>query len=76
MVNINKLKARVVENGMSIPELAKEMGLDKSTLYRKLRDDGAGLLVGEATQIISILKLSLSHVLARRKYLCSFFQSL
>lgn len=58
MVNINKLKARVVENGMSLSELAKEMGIDKSTLYRKLRDDGAGLLVGEATQIISILNLS------------------
>ena len=35
MVNVNKLRGKIVENGMSIPELAANIGIDKATFYRK-----------------------------------------
>lgn len=36
-MNINKLKGKVVENGMSNPLFAAEIGMDYSTLLRKYK---------------------------------------
>jgi transcriptional regulator with XRE-family HTH domain len=36
MVNTRKLKGLLVEKGISVEGLAKAIGLNKSTLYRKL----------------------------------------
>lgn len=58
MVNINKLKGKVVENGLTIGKLAKEIGLDKSTLYRKLNNDGETFTIREANLICSVLGLN------------------
>ena len=37
MACINKLKAKLVEHGIGVVEFAAEIGIDSSTLYRKLR---------------------------------------
>ena len=58
MVNINKLKGKIVENGLTIGKLAKEIGLDKSTLYRKLNNDGETFTIREANLICSVLGLT------------------
>lgn len=58
MVNVNKLKGKIVECGMNVPKLAKEIGIDKSTLYRKLQDDGDSITIKEASLIIDVLKLT------------------
>lgn len=58
MVNVNKLKGKIVECGMNIPKLAKEIGIDKSTLYRKLQDDGESITIKEASLIINALNLT------------------
>ena len=34
------------------------MGIDQSTLYRKLRKNGAGLTVKDAQQLVEILQLT------------------
>lgn len=57
-VNVNLLKAKLVERGLNISGLAKMIGLDKATLYRKLQNGGAGLLVKEANAIVVALELS------------------
>ena len=31
MVNVNKLKGKIVENGLTIGTLAKKLGIDRST---------------------------------------------
>lgn len=58
MVNINKLKGKIVENGLTIERLAKKIGLDRSTLYRKINNDGETFTIREANLICSALELS------------------
>lgn len=58
MVNVNKLKGKIVENEKTIAELAEKIGLDRSTLYRKLSSDGETFTIKEANLICKELKLS------------------
>ena len=58
MVNVNKLKGKIVEQGMNVEKLAKKIGIDKSTLYRKLQDEGESITIKEASLIIEVLKLT------------------
>lgn len=62
MVNVNKLKGKLVEKGTNVSELAKEIGIDKSTLYRKLRGNGEEISIKEANLIIKALNLNLEEV--------------
>lgn len=40
MFNENRFNAQLALIGMSKGELAERMGIDKSTLYRKIKDNG------------------------------------
>lgn len=62
-VNVNLLKAKLVERGINMTTLAEMIGLDRATLYRKLKDDGAGLLIREANAIVSALKLTVQEAM-------------
>lgn len=39
MLNILKLKGKIAENGLNITLLAKEIGLNRDTLYRRLANE-------------------------------------
>jgi len=56
-MNINKLKGKIVEKGMNISQLAEKMRIDRSTLYRKLNNNGDTLTIKEANAIVEILGL-------------------
>lgn len=56
-MNIPKLRGKIVEMGYSVESLAAEIGIDKSTLYRKL-DNGEKFTVGEAQKIKATLDLT------------------
>ena len=43
---------------MNIPLLAKLMGIDRATLYRKLNSKGENFTIKEANLIVKILNLS------------------
>lgn len=58
MVNVNKLKGKIVERGMSIEKVAEAIGIDKATLYRKLSSGGEMFLIKEADAISRVLNLS------------------
>lgn len=59
MVNLNKLKAKMVERGLTVREVAVQMGFDRSTLYRKMNDtQGESFTVGEVRRLSEILELS------------------
>lgn len=58
MVNINKLKGKIVENGLTIRGLAASIGIDPSTLYRKIGDGGETFTIGEVKKIAEVLSLS------------------
>lgn len=62
MVNVNKLKAKLVESGMNVEELSERIGIDKSTLYRRLSADGDTFSIKEADKIIKELNLTKEEV--------------
>ena len=63
-VNVNKLKGKIVEKGLSVSALAEKIGIDRATLYRKLENDGAGLLVKDANSIASALDLTYDEAMS------------
>lgn len=63
-VNVNKLKGKLVESGMNIQDLADKIGVDRATLYRKLRNDGQNMLVKDANNIVAALGLSADEAVA------------
>ena len=62
MTNINMLKGKIVEKGTNVSELAEIIGVNKSTLYRKLRNNGEEISIKEAGLIIKSLNLNLDEV--------------
>ena len=57
-MNVNKLKGKIVENEMNVSSLAKKMGINRATLYRKLNNEGDTLTIKEANMIVDILDLT------------------
>ena len=62
MVNINKLRGKIIENGLSVKDLADNLEMDRSTLYRKMNSEGDTLTISDAEKISKILNLSLEEV--------------
>ncbi len=62
MVNINKLKGKIVECGLNISELASKIGIDRATLYRKMNSDGKNFTIEEADLISRELNLTYNEV--------------
>lgn len=58
MVNINLLKGKIAERGMTIPEFANRAGFEKSTLYRRFSNNGTDFSISEADRIVKVLTLS------------------
>lgn len=48
MVNINRLKGKIVECGLNTSELAALIGIDRAILYRKFNADGESITIKEA----------------------------
>ena len=63
-VNVNQLKGKIVENGMTVSALAEKIGVDRATLYRKLSNNGETMLVKDANAIVSALNLTADDALA------------
>ncbi len=63
-VNINKLKGKIVENGLTISSMAEKIGMDRATLYRKLSNNGETMLVKDANAIVATLNLSSDDAVA------------
>lgn len=57
-MNVNKIRAKMLESNISVEQLAKMIGMNRATLYRKLREDGKTLSIAEATLMAKILKFS------------------
>lgn len=62
MTNADKLKATLKEKGMSVEEVSKLIGIDKSTLYRKLASDGATFTIGEVDKMSKALSLTVEEI--------------
>ena len=57
MVDVSKLKGKIVERNTTQEELANKIGIDKSTFYRKMKQNG-NFSIKEVNLIVSSLNLS------------------
>ena len=64
VVNVNKLKGKIVEQNLSVEKLAELMGINKSTIYRKIANDGSDFSIDEVDSMIKILNLSADDVIS------------
>ncbi len=58
MINVNKLRGKIVECGLSVADLAKLIGCSAASLYRKMEPSGQFLSIKEARLIGEALDLS------------------
>lgn len=58
MTNVNKLRGKMVESGVTVKMLAERLGISRSSLYRKLKGDGGTLFIREANLIVEALSLT------------------
>lgn len=58
MSNINKLRGLMKEKGFTVDQLAIETGINRSTLYRRLKDGGAEFTLEEVAAIRRALGMS------------------
>ena len=56
-MNVNKLKGKVVEMGMNMETLAETIGINRSSLYRKL-NNFEKVTIGEAQKMKDALSMS------------------
>ena len=63
-INVNKLRGKIVENGLNMSTIAIELEIDRSTLYRKVNSEGDKLTIKEANKIVEILNLDPQEAMA------------
>jgi plasmid maintenance system antidote protein VapI len=56
-MKLNKLKAKIIERGLNVEGLADKIGMERSTLYRKL-NNFEKITIGEALKMKEALELT------------------
>lgn len=62
MVNIDKLRGKIVENRMTVESVAAATDIASSTLYRRINTGGGAFTIEEVTKIASVLALTADEV--------------
>lgn len=62
MLDVNKLKGKIIEKGKNVDTIASDIGIDSSTFYRKMKNNS--FEIGEADRIVSVLGLSRDDAMA------------
>ncbi len=57
-MNVRKVKGRMTEMGISGEMLAKEMNINPSTFYRKMKKEGETFTIGEIRAMKQILEFN------------------
>lgn len=58
MVNVPMLKGKVVEKGLTLEKVAESIGIDRSTMSRKLGNAGEDFTIKQADDIANLLDLT------------------
>ena len=59
MLDVNKLKGKLVENCLSVKEISEILSINPSTFYRKMKANS--FEIGEADAIVKALNLTLAE---------------
>ena len=62
MVNVNKLRGKMVEYGVKVDCVAEQLGVSRSTFYRKLEGDRGAFTIKEVSIIAKALHLDLAEL--------------
>lgn len=57
LTSMDKLRGKIAERGITKEELSRAIGVDPSTLARKLKADGLTFTVGQVQKMADVLKL-------------------
>lgn len=57
-MNTQVLKGKIVETGTTMEAVSAQIGVDRSTFYRRMKSNGNNFTVEEMKKIASILHLS------------------
>lgn len=63
MTNVSLLRGKIAENYMTQTTVAEQMGMSRSTFYRKMKAGGKGFTVGEIRNLTKILSLTNEDVM-------------
>lgn len=63
MVNVSMLRGKIVECNTTQEAVADAIGINKSTFYRKMKQNGKKFTVAEVQKIADILSLTSDEVL-------------
>lgn len=58
MVSVEKLKATIEAHNLTVQEVADNIGIDRSTFYRKLSRNDSSFTVEQAKNISTLLRLT------------------
>lgn len=58
VVNVPMLKGKVVEKGYTLEKVAENIGIDRSTMSRKLGNAGEDFTIKQADDIVNLLGLT------------------
>lgn len=61
-INVELLKQRMKEKNVGLDQLAKKIGIDRATFYRKINAGGVKFTVGEVQKMMIALNLSAADV--------------
>ena len=64
MVNVPMLKGKVVEKGFTLEKVAEKIGIDRSTMSRKLSNSGEDFTIKQADALVNLLELTSSEATA------------
>lgn len=56
--NMQKLRGKIVEVGITQEAVADLIGVDRSTFYRKVKSEGTSFTIGEVHKIVSAIRLT------------------
>ena len=54
-INTNRIRGKIVENGLTGAKVANALGIDQSTFYRKISEGGGSFTITQAQNIAKIL---------------------
>lgn len=56
MLDVKKLKSKLIENGKNVEMISADVGMDRASFYRKMKNNS--FEIREADKIIEVLNLS------------------
>lgn len=62
-MNVIKFKIKLIENNLGVCDLAEKIGVNKSTLYRKINGKGDKITIKEVNKIAGILNMSKEDII-------------